>query len=278
MTQRRHSLDGVHAPYNSLHLHLTHVGHGPMRGISGRNQLLENRIYLIQHNEPDTCGTVRQHSADTGELVDLRPASMYLMPGGIDMSWQFDKGFTFVGAHFRLELFNGFDIFTGHNQIHSLPCDLQQIEALELSMHDDIRSIAVTRALILQFISHFIPRSTTALRRFVLIQREWKGLLDLIADQPRATLRIDELASHMNMSRSSLSKRFAAEVGVPLKTHILRTIVREARQRILYTNLQVQEIARDLAFADEHYFSRFFKQHVGVSPLQYRKQKGVVYL
>ena len=42
---------------------------------------------------------------------------------------------------------------------------------------------------------------------------------------------------------------------------------------VLNTNLSVKQIAYELSFTDEYYFSNIFKQKVGISPGKYRKIK-----
>jgi two-component system response regulator YesN len=48
----------------------------------------------------------------------------------------------------------------------------------------------------------------------------------------------------------------------------------EEAKRLLarYPHRKVKEIALSLGFEDQHYFSRVFKTHVSLSPLEYRQQ------
>ncbi|WP_313329399.1 helix-turn-helix domain-containing protein, partial [Stutzerimonas balearica] len=47
-------------------------------------------------------------------------------------------------------------------------------------------------------------------------------------------------------------------------------LAREAQRQLAYTDLDVQQIARDLGFADAAYFSRFFRKQAGVTPSAFR--------
>ncbi len=47
--------------------------------------------------------------------------------------------------------------------------------------------------------------------------------------------------------------------------------VERAKEILEETDLKVNEIAPLIGYADEKYFSRVFKQYVGVSPGSYRK-------
>ncbi len=71
-------------------------------------------------------------------------------------------------------------------------------------------------------------------------------------------------------------------LGKLTKTHFNKTpseliherIIIEAKRELYLTNKAVKEIAAELGFADEFYFSRFFKNNTMVSPQLYREKVG----
>ena len=63
--------------------------------------------------------------------------------------------------------------------------------------------------------------------------------------------------------------------GISAKAYIQNRIIREAKKQLTYTNLPVSEISDDLAFDSVSYFIRFFRNHTGLKPLQYRKEVKV---
>jgi AraC-type DNA-binding domain-containing proteins len=63
--------------------------------------------------------------------------------------------------------------------------------------------------------------------------------------------------------------------GISAKAYIQNRIIREAKKQLTYTNLPVSEISDDLAFDSVSYFIRFFRNHTGLTPLQYRKEVKV---
>lgn len=48
----------------------------------------------------------------------------------------------------------------------------------------------------------------------------------------------------------------------------------EAKRELYLTNKPVKEIAMELGYEDEHYFSRFFKVNADISPQLYRDKVG----
>jgi AraC family transcriptional activator of pobA len=49
-------------------------------------------------------------------------------------------------------------------------------------------------------------------------------------------------------------------------------LVLEARRRLIYAASSVSSIAADLGFKDPAYFSRFFRRHLGIGPLDFRRR------
>lgn len=55
---------------------------------------------------------------------------------------------------------------------------------------------------------------------------------------------------------------------------IAERIIIEAKRELYLTNKAVKEIAYELGYEDEHYFSRFFKTNADISPQLYREMAG----
>jgi YesN/AraC family two-component response regulator len=59
-----------------------------------------------------------------------------------------------------------------------------------------------------------------------------------------------------------------------LSSLINERIIIEAKRELYLTNKTVKEIAYELGYEDEYYFSRFFKVNADVSPQMYRETVG----
>ena len=46
----------------------------------------------------------------------------------------------------------------------------------------------------------------------------------------------------------------------------------ELRVQLKNTTKTIKEIARDLNFPNQSFLGKFFREHVGISPLRYRRQ------
>lgn len=74
---------------------------------------------------------------------------------------------------------------------------------------------------------------------------------------------------------NTLSRKTKQQLGKTPSQLIQERMILEAKRQLHLTHSSVKEIAHALNFDDEHYFSRYFKKHTGVSPSKYRTEVGV---
>lgn len=81
---------------------------------------------------------------------------------------------------------------------------------------------------------------------------------------------VEELADQISKSVSQTIRIFKKAYGVTPYEYFLARKLERAKLLLRSTNQSIKEIASSLCFADEHYFSGFFKKKTGSSPSQYR--------
>ena len=82
---------------------------------------------------------------------------------------------------------------------------------------------------------------------------------------------IDQFAEAIGMSRSQLSKRLNAEMGISIGQFI-RSYRLNVAKKLLLENVakrNITEIAYKVGFNDPKYFTRCFTNHYGSSPSTY---------
>jgi AraC family transcriptional regulator, transcriptional activator of pobA len=83
-----------------------------------------------------------------------------------------------------------------------------------------------------------------------------------------------DYADLLNISPKALAKITKNHFNKTLTNLIAERIIIEAKRELYLTNKAVKEIAYELGYDDEHYFSRFFKNNADVSPQMYRETVG----
>jgi len=99
-------------------------------------------------------------------------------------------------------------------------------------------------------------------------------LRDLIEKHFREKHSPKDYAAEMHISPNALAKISKTHFNKTLTSLISDRIIIEAKRELYLTNKAVKEIANELGYEDEFYFSRFFKKNANVSPSDYRKNVG----
>jgi AraC family transcriptional regulator of arabinose operon len=112
-------------------------------------------------------------------------------------------------------------------------------------------------------VSRYIPKSTDA---------RISAAVDLVLGHYEMPLTLNDIAAHANLSVSRLAALFKNQYGIGLIQWRDSIRLGRARDLIATTNQQISEIARQVGWEDQLYFSRRFKEKYGESPRNYRKQ------
>ncbi len=78
----------------------------------------------------------------------------------------------------------------------------------------------------------------------------------------------------MNITPSALAKISKTYFNKTLTDLIAERVIIEAKRELYLTSKAVKQIAFELGFNDEHYFSRYFKNNANISPQIYRETVG----
>jgi YesN/AraC family two-component response regulator len=83
-----------------------------------------------------------------------------------------------------------------------------------------------------------------------------------------------DYAEMLYITPKALGKITKKHFNKTLSSLINERIIIEAKRELYLTNKTVKEIAYELGYGDEYYFSRFFKVNADVSPQLYRDTVG----
>lgn len=96
------------------------------------------------------------------------------------------------------------------------------------------------------------------------------NMVQQMMDQP---LSAGEIAQKVNMSSSYFSQCFKDIVGQTYTDYLRDIRMERAKEYLRNTTKTVQWISEQIGYNDEKYFSRLFREHVGMVPTQYRKDQ-----
>ncbi|BAV05728.1 transcriptional regulator, AraC family [Filimonas lacunae] len=89
-------------------------------------------------------------------------------------------------------------------------------------------------------------------------------------------LKADVIATHFNVAANYISEYFKKQVGESLQQYITTYKVKILETRLLHTNMQLVSMAEEFGFTDISHMNRIFKKYKGVSPSEFRRNRGAV--
>lgn len=118
-------------------------------------------------------------------------------------------------------------------------------------------------------------------RQFITRENAVKGVLekfetllrDFFASEKPQSVGLPSVAwcaGELNLSSNYFGDLIKKETGKSAHEYIQLKLIDVAKERIFDGNKSVSEIAYGLGFKYPQHFTRVFKQHIGMSPLEYR--------
>ncbi len=101
-----------------------------------------------------------------------------------------------------------------------------------------------------------------------------RDLKDILEKDFKTKHSVSSYAEALHISPKALAKIIKTHFNKTLTALIAERIIIEAKRELYLTNKTVKEIAYELGYDDEFYFSRFFKNNADVSPQIYRETVG----
>lgn len=97
-----------------------------------------------------------------------------------------------------------------------------------------------------------------------------KRFMLLIEENYQSNLKVNDYASMLSITPNHLTQLVKQITGKTTNEILQEKNILEIKRLLLHTNLTISEISEAMNFADQSYFTRYFKKIVGVTPHQYR--------
>lgn len=86
-------------------------------------------------------------------------------------------------------------------------------------------------------------------------------------------IRVAELSVLAGMSESHFSRLFKAAIGTSPIDWLRRERINQAKHRLIESDDAVKEVARQVGYSDQFFFSKDFKKMTKLTPTQFREQE-----
>jgi AraC family transcriptional activator of pobA len=268
------------------------------------NDLLISRFapYLLKHQNLSlphkhtfyhlvlfTEGSGR-HSIDFTSF-EVKPYQIYFMAPGQVHRWNFEGHVDGYVINFSAEFFQSFllrpdyletlPFFTGNvdDEVINLPTDLQQpvVAIFEQMIGENTESsrmaMDMIRTLMLQLFILAARQNADSAEtaaptyNYTLLQNFRK-----LADKNFATMRLPkDYAALLYITPNHLNSLCNDMLGISAGELIRNRVVLEAKRLLINLDMNINQIAAKLNFADNSYFTKFFRKYTGLTPDEFRK-------
>jgi AraC-like DNA-binding protein len=228
------------------------------------------------------------------ELHEVKDSSLHLISPDHIHHLELEEGSTGYVCMFKEELFfvnnedrtflNEIDLFSNWNVNPVLNLEESAFFELKYCLESMLfefseKKIRKNEVLLMMLKVFLIKASRLSIK---ILNNEGKSksniiqkFLALIDSNWHKNLSINDYANELNITSTYLNRQAQQYSGKTATDLLNERVVLEAKRVISYSSKSIKEVSLELGFDDPSYFSRFFKKHTKMSPLQFRKTMNV---
>ncbi len=102
-------------------------------------------------------------------------------------------------------------------------------------------------------------------------KRNLQGIKEYLDGHYQEKVSLDDLAELFFINKFYLTRIFKEQFGISVTNYLLQVRITHAKQLLRFSDLSVEEIARECGMNDANYFSRMFRKIEGTSPGEFRR-------
>ena len=99
-----------------------------------------------------------------------------------------------------------------------------------------------------------------------------RSCIDYMETHTDEDVSLDTLAAKVGYAPYYLTRKFKQEVGITIGAYFKKARIHRAAYLLVSSKMDIQEISDTLHFGNRNFFSRAFKEEIGVTPGEFRRQ------
>ena len=118
------------------------------------------------------------------------------------------------------------------------------------------------------------PAARTPIQPGGLATWQIRRSLDYIEEHLSSGLAIEDIATHISLSRGHFSRAFKRSLGSSPQTYIAVRRIERAKLTMIATSGRLADVALVCGFADQSHLTKQFRRIVGMSPGRWRRSSS----
>lgn len=131
---------------------------------------------------------------------------------------------------------------------------------------------------------HSLSNIATLMVKYILLEKmltpkavgSMEAAVAYVRENLHRELSVQEICRSAGLSKTMLYDLFHKRFGCTVSGYINAQRVERSMELLTHTDLTMEEISQRTGFSSASYYSKIFKKHTNLSPLQYRKQQKEV--
>lgn len=242
--------------------------------------------YIIDHDV---------YTSINGVEYKIMKDYFYLMPPGTFHSHRQDKGRGHIGFSMRWEYINN----KSNTYDTGLSQEFDKVSKVFVNSHskpvkDDgnimngilnllklagtgcgITSLQMSFCILLMDIARFYSQEKLTLSNEINNSHFENNIVEnavrFIEENYFEDIDVYDISNSVHLSYSHLSRLFKNHLGETIMSSLNSVRLRNAQKLLCCTRKSISQIAREVGFSNQYYFSSAFKKHFGVSPTIFRR-------
>lgn len=101
------------------------------------------------------------------------------------------------------------------------------------------------------------------------------SIIDYINSHYKSGVSLSDLSHEFFLSKTALCSKFKSVMHCSVNDYIIKNKINRAKELLTKTDMSIESIARDSGFSSANYMGLVFKNKLGCSPLQFKKQNEI---
>ena len=220
------------------------------------------RIYFATDGEGEIVCKNKKYLVKKGQII--------IIPAMTKYSCKCENSLNKFYAHVSLIGPNRLDLLSNVNNVIVMPDNENFTTQLFTLSKDNLYENALEiKILLFNVLLKALKHNNVMLGQAKNYSPLIENALDYIDKNLNANLKIEQIARSLSISKITLQKKWSKELTIPIGKYIDEKLMLLCERELRKGDLNIGEISDKFGFCDRFYFSRKFKQKLGVSPKKY---------